>query len=108
MFKYFLIVALILMFSCKVTEYKFCNESSYELIEFSSYYWDGDNILDDQDHGNLLLDECTVWVETERTEIKAAALVSSILCIFTDDFIPVEDEQTIFNITDSSNVYCGD
>ena len=113
MYKYCLFLILIFVgtlniLGCKVTEYQFCNETDYVLSDFYTYYYDGNNILDDHEHGNLRSNNCTEFIETTRDSIEAAAYLSTVLCIFTDDFIIITEESNTFILTGKSHVYCGD
>ena len=96
--------------SIKITgiTYTFTNNSSFTLYNFSSYYWNGEEIEDWTEHGTLSKGATTDIIITERTniEIGYTSADESMICISFDSFILTIDQHNDLIIDVDLEVYC--
>jgi hypothetical protein len=91
------------------TTYSFKNNSSNTLYDFSTYYWDGDNFIDEIYHGTLGLNQITEKVETHRSEIDFSFSFDpgGILYVSSDPYPVGRNKSNNFIIDDNTYIYGG-
>jgi PKD repeat protein len=87
------------------TTYSFSNNSSYDLPQFCSYYWDGTNILDFVEHGILSVGHQTDIIITHRTGIEAGFIENDVVYIMPEPFPITTGQHNNLVITDETPVY---
>jgi len=89
------------------TTYSFSNNSSYDLPQFVSYYWDGTNIQYFVEHGILLIGHETNVVIAHSTEVEAGFIINDVVYIMPEPFLLVMGQHNNLVITDETPVYSG-
>lgn len=91
------------------TTYSFKNNSSDVLYDFTTYYWDGANYLDEIYHGTLELNQVTEKVETHRPEIDFVFSYDpgGILYISSNPYTVNRNKSNTFIIDDNTYIYGG-
>ena len=89
------------------TTYAFRNNTSFDLSDFRSYYYDGTNILDNINHGLLLQSQETSIVISTRPEIMFGFRYGDKYFISVETNALFPDMHNLFTITDNTQVYSG-
>jgi PKD repeat protein len=89
------------------TTYSFSNNSSFDMPQFCTYYWDGTNIQDFVEHGMLLIGHETDIVITHRPDIEAGFIDNDIVYIVAETFPVINGKHNSLVITDETPLYSG-
>ena len=87
------------------TTYSFINNSSSDMPQFCSFYWDGTYIQDFVEHGILLTGHETDVVITYWTEIECGFIVNDVVFIMPNPFPITAGQHNNLIITDETPVY---
>jgi hypothetical protein len=90
------------------TTYQVRNRTGDTLDDLMTYYWTGEDIIDDVFQGDLPNNAITDKEETNQDEISIGFILFGITCLVTDDFIIQENTNNIFDFKGTTHFYCND
>jgi PKD repeat protein len=89
------------------TTYSFHNNTSFDLSDFRSFYWNGTDIVDIILHGTLPQGQETNIVITTRPEILFGFRFGDKLFVGTKPFVLIPDMHNLLTIDDNTTIYGG-
>jgi hypothetical protein len=91
------------------TSYLFKNNSSDIMYDFSTYYWDGSDFLDEIYHGTLGVDEVTEKIKTHRPDIDFSFAFDpgGILYVSANPYTIIRNKRNTFIIDNNTSIYGG-
>jgi PKD repeat protein len=89
------------------TTYSFKNVSDYDLPQFCSYYWNGNDIIYFVEHGMLSAGHETEIVIAHSTEVEAGFIDGDIVYIIPGPFPLISGQHNVLEINNQTPIYSG-